>query len=243
MEKLDDVLGYGLKIYQRRDWFCFSLDSVLLANFPKIRKNTKKILDLGTGNGVIPLILSRRSNANILGVDIQQDLIDLATKSVKYNKLEKQILLKCMNMKELLNEKNLYNSFDLILSNPPFFSNYDNSLKNDNVHKAIARHELFIKLEEIFFIASRLLKEGGKFALIHRADKFIDIITLFRKNDMEPKLVTFIYKNCNSESYMVYVEGIKHGKTGLKVTKPFILYLTDGSMTKDYEKLCNEVML
>lgn len=241
MERLDDVLGYNLKVYQRSDWFSFSLDSVLLANFPRIKGHTKKVLDLGTGNGIIPLILSLRTKAHILGVDIQKDLIDLAQKSVDYNNLDNQIKLKCCDMHDLLLNKDIYNSYDLILSNPPYFSNYERSTKNDDIHKTIARHEVKITLQDIVFIANRLLKDGGVFALIHRTDRLIEIVSCFQKNNIEPKLIHFIYKNYDSPSYMVYVEGIKNGKPGLKIAKPFVLYNNDGSMSDDYAKLCSEV--
>ncbi|MBR4617868.1 MAG: tRNA1(Val) (adenine(37)-N6)-methyltransferase [Bacilli bacterium] len=242
MEQLDDVLGYELKIYQRRDWFSFSLDSVLLANFLTVKKTTKKILDLGTGNGIIPLILSLRTKSKIYGVDIQQDLIDLALKSVDYNNLSNQIELFCMDMKELLNKKSLYNTYDIIVSNPPYFTDFNLTKKNDDVHKTIARHEVKISLRDIFLISNRLLKDGGTFSIINRTDRLVEILNLFKEYGIEPKRIRFVYKDILSNSNMVYVEGIKSGKPYLKVDSPFIIYNSDGTPTKSYESLCKEVL-
>ena len=194
MEKLNDVLGYDLKIYQNDEWFCFSLDSVLLANFPKI-----KILDLGTGNAVIPLVLSLRTKASIYGVDIQPDIIEMANKSIEYNNLQSQVKLEACDMKSLLLRKNEYNTYDLILSNPPYFSNLELSTKNDDIHKTIARHEVMIKLNDIINVASKLLKEGSTFALIHRTDRLVEIINCMQEYNIEPN------KNMNSCSEMFYI--------------------------------------
>lgn len=242
MERLDDVVGYGLKIYQNPDWFLFSLDSILLANFINIRHNTNKILDLGTGNGIIPLILSLKTDADILGIDIQSDLINLALKSVEYNDLDSQISFRCCDMKDLILEKNLYNTFDLILSNPPYFTNHNLSLKNNDIHKSIARHELTITLDDIINVTSKLLKEKGVFSMIYRTDRLLEVLANFKKYKVEPKRIKFIYKDINSKSNMVYIEGIKNGKSGLEVLEPFILYNLDGSKSDSYIKICDEVV-
>lgn len=141
MEVLHDLVGYkNLKIYQNTDWFLFSLDSVLLANFVTINKKVKNIIDLGCGNAPIPLILSTKTNAHIIGVEIQKDSYNLAKKSVVYNKLDNQIELINIDMKEL---KKIYNSdsIDIITCNPPYFKYSSNSNINEDEHKVIARHE------------------------------------------------------------------------------------------------------
>ena len=240
MEELNDILGYNLKIYQRKDWFSFSLDSVILANFATINFNVKRILDLGTGNGIIPLILSLRTNAKIIGVDIQQDLIDLANKSACYNNLEKQLSFKCYDIKKLFEYDK--DSYDLILCNPPYFKNYQSSDKNLDIHKTIARHEVLIELEDIVSVASKFLKEGGKFALINRTDRMIEIINLFKKYKIEPKKVRFIHKNSATASTMFFIEGMKLGRPGLKVDNPLFVYNLDGSNSLEYDKLCREVL-
>ena len=242
MEKLDDVLGYPLKIYQDRDWFCFSLDSVLIANFVPIKLTTKKIMDLGTGNAIIPLILSLRTNSKIYGVDIQEDLVKMANKSVSYNNLDGQISIINCDIKSLVNKNELYNTFDLVVSNPPYFNNVDNSTKNIDIHKTIARHEIMIKLEDIFNTARLLLKDGGTFSIINRTDRLMEILSLFKKYKIEPKKIKFIYKNKASESTMVYIEGLKNGKEGLKILSPFFVYNFDGTNSIEYSELCEKVL-
>ena len=241
MEELDDVLGYNLKIYQRRDWFSFSLDSVLLANFVPIKLSTKKILELGSGNGIIPLILTLRTDKVIEGVEIQKDLFLLAEKSIKYNKLEDKIKLRNIDIKDLLNEKEIYNTYDLLICNPPYFSNLDKSTKNDDIHKTIARHEVKINLEDILKVSNRLLKDGGVFSMINRTDRLVEIIDMFKKYNIEPKKIRFIHKNVNTESTMVYIEGIKNGNSSLKIDSPFFVYNLNGTETNSYKQICKEV--
>lgn len=242
MKQLDDVLGYPLKIYQERKWFCFSLDSVLLANFVPIKMTTKKIMDLGTGNGIIPLILSLRTKSSIYGIDIQEDLVNLANESVIYNKLGSQVFISNMDIKQIKNHIELFNSFDLVVSNPPYFYDYETSSKNQEIHKTIARHEIKIKLDDILYSASLILKEGATFSMINRTDRLIEILETFRKYKIEPKKIKFIYKNYNSESNMVYIEGIKNGHCGLKILSPFIIYNLDGSSSLEYSKICKKVL-
>lgn len=242
MEELNDVLGYNLKIYQRKDWFSFSLDSVLLANFVPIKLSTKKILELGSGNGIIPLILTLRTNKVIEGVEIQKDLFDLAEKSIKYNKLEDRIKLRNVDIKKLLKEKDIYNTYDLIICNPPYFSNLDKSTKNDDIHKTIARHEIKVNLEDILKVSSRLLNNGGVLSMINRTNRLIEIIDMFKKYNIEPKKIRFIHKNVNTESTMVYIEGIKNGNSSLTIDSPFIVYNLDKTETEDYKKICKEVL-
>ena len=242
MEELDDVLGYNLKIYQRKDWFCFSLDSILLANFVPLKLNTKKILELGSGNGIIPLILSLRTDKNIEGVEIQKDLFELAEKSIQYNKLENKILLRNIDIKDLLKEKNKFNTYDLLICNPPYFSNLDESKKNDDIHKTIARHEIKINMDDILLVGNKLLKDGGVFSMINRTDRLLEILDVFRKHNIEPKKIRFIHKDVNSSSTMVYIEGIKNGGKSLKIENPFIIYDVDGNDSEEYKNICKEVL-
>ena len=166
MKVINDLLNYkNMKIVQNEDYFNFSLDSVLLPNFVTIKKNTKKILDLGTGNAPIPMIISTRSNAKIYGIEIQKEIFDLAKESIKMNNLEKQISLINDNMKNL--DKYFEpNSFDIIISNPPYFKVNEKSNMNECIQKTIARHEKEITLAEIVFIAKKYLNNNGIFAII-----------------------------------------------------------------------------
>ena len=241
MEMLNDVLGYDLKIYQNYDYFCFSIDSIVLANFVNVRCRTKKILDLGCGNGIVSLILSLRTKSHIDGVEIQKDLVDMALRSVIYNCKEKFITLYNMDMKDFLIEKR-YNTYDLILSNPPYFKNEEESTKNMDIHKAIARHEVFITLEEVIKIAFQLLKEGGVFALVQRVSRFMEVLELLRKYKIEPKYIRFVYDHITTSPSLFYIEGIKCGRSGLIIDKPFVMYDENRQETEEYRMLLEEVM-
>ena len=233
MEVLNDLLGYhDLKIFQNTDWFSFSLDSVLLPNFVTINKNVRNILDLGCGNAPIPLILSTKTDAHIVGVEIQKDSYDMALKSVKYNNLENQIELLNVDMKNL---KSIYqgDSFDVITCNPPYFKYLKTSNLNDDEHKVIARHEKMITLEEVLSISKYLLKNNGVLAIVHRTERLVEIFNLFQKYGLEVKKVRLIYPKKNSESNMVLVEGRKNGNPGLKILPPLYVHEEDGNYTSD----------
>lgn len=241
MEVLHDLVGYSnRKIYQNTDWFCFSMDSIVLAHFVTISLQAKKILDLGTGTLPIPLILSLRTKATIYGIEIQKDLSLLAQKSVKYNHLEDQIIVINEDMKDYA-KKVESDSFDTIVINPPYFKLSEKPFLNLDEHKQYARHEKAVTLEEIFPIVRKLLKNGGNFAMIHRTERFMDILDLYRQNGIEPKRIQFIYPKMGKDSNMVLVEGIKNGSVGLKILDPFYIHNCDGTYTDAYEKLMTEV--
>lgn len=241
MEVLNDILGYpNRKIYQNTDYFSFSLDSVMLANFVTVRLRDKEILDLGTGNGVIPLILSLRTKKKITGVEIQPKLFQLASKSVLYNHLEKQISIVCSDMKDYVSSKTI-EKFDVITCNPPYFKVNDKNYFNENMEKTIARHEVKISLDEVVMVASKLLKNNGIFAMVHRTERLLEIFDLFRKYHIEPKRVRFVYEYAHKSSTLVLIEGVKHGKLGLKVEAPFIMKMDDGKYSSEYERFLVEV--
>ena len=241
MEVLNDILGYkNRKIFQDTDCFSFSLDSIMLANFATIRLKDKKIVDLGCGNGVIPLIMSLRCDKKIIGVELQSKLVDMAKRSVDYNGLNDVIEIINTNMKDYVSDET-FESFDLITCNPPYFKVNDKNFFNDNIEKVIARHEVEITLSELMVIVKKLLKNNGNFAIVHRTDRLMEILSEFRKNNIEPKRVRFVHEKSNKESTLVLIEGQKNGKVGLKVENPFILYNEDGSETEEYKKLLVEV--
>ena len=157
METINDLVGFkDLKIIQNTEWFNFSLDSVLLANFVTINSRVKKIIDLGTGNAPIPLILSTKTKAHIYGIEIQSSVYDLALKSIKINNLEEQITIINKDIKEI-NDDFQSDSYDVITCNPPFFKNNNNSIINQNDHKTIARHEVMMTIDDILKISRKLL--------------------------------------------------------------------------------------
>ena len=237
MKVVNDLLGYdNLKIVQNPDWFSFSLDSVLLPNFVTINKNVKNILDLGTGNAPIPLILSTLTKAKIYGIEIQKDVYDLAQESISINKLDDQIKIINDDMKKL-DQYFDANFFDVIVSNPPYFRLEELSKQNDDEHKTIARHEKNINLAELIKIARKYLNNNGTFAMIHRTDRLIEIIEEMRKNNIEPKKVQFIYPKKNSESNMVLIEGRKNGHSGLIVKEPLFIHDEQGNYLDEINKL------
>ena len=224
---LNDLLDYqGLKIYQDTEMFSFSLDSVLLANFVTLNKNIKEILDIGSGNAVIPMILSTKTNANITGIEIQRESYELGSKSIKYNKLENRLNF----INEDINEYKKNNSqemFDVITCNPPYFKVCDTSNLNKNDYKTIARHEVKLNLSDLFKNASYLLKNKGNIAIVHRPERLIEIIEEMKNNKIEPKRIRFIYPGKGKEANILLIEGVKNGNPGLKLLPP--LYSHDNN--------------
>lgn len=238
MEVINDLLNYNnLKIVQNTDWFSFSLDSVLLANFVNVN-NKQKIIDFCTGNAPIPLFLSTKTKSKIIGVELQKEVYDLAIKSIKLNNLEDKITIINEDVKNLTN---IYetDTFDLITCNPPYFKVCDNSNTNKNKTKTIARHEMFLNLDDIFKCAKKILKNNGRIAMVHRTDRLIDIITIMKKYNIEPKRIKFIYPFKQSKSNMVLIEGSKNGKTGLIVEDSIIVHNADGSYTDFVKNIFN----
>ena len=188
-----------LKIVQSKESFSFSLDSVLLPNFVTIRKNTKRILDICTGTAPIPLILSRKTKASIIGVEIQKNIADLAEESVKINGLDDQIKIINADIKSYQTEE----KFDLITCNPPYFKVTSLKNLNENQAKSIARHEITIDLETIIKISSKLLNDQGIFGLVHRPSRLIEIVNLCEKYSLEIKKIQFVYPRINEEANIV----------------------------------------
>ena len=233
LETVVNLLNKDMKIIQRVDHFAFSLDSLLVSEFASITKYTNKIVDLGTGNGVIPLFLSKKTKAQITGIEIQEISSDLAKRNVQLNNLEDQISIINDDMK---NWRKYFrnNSVDMVISNPPFFK-FDGNEKqlNDLTQLTLARHEISITLEEIIRTASNLLKDKGHFALVHRVDRFMDIIENMKKYDIEPKKIQFCHTKINKEGKILLVEGIKYGKPGLRILPPLIAHDDNGQYSAE----------
>jgi len=233
MEKLNYLLGYkDIKIYQDSEWFNFSLDSILLPNFVNIKKNTKKILDIGSGNAVIPIILSTKTDASITGIELQKDVYELGIKSLKYNSLDKKIDFINMDVKEYAKNSNS-DIFDLITCNPPYFKIDDNSHINLDIHKQLARHEITLCLEDVIKISRKLLKNGGSLAMVHRPERLIEILELMKKNNIEPKRIRFVYPKEKKDANILLIEGVKDGSPGLKIEEPLYTYDNNNNYTKE----------
>jgi tRNA1(Val) A37 N6-methylase TrmN6 len=237
-EVINYLLAYNnLKIIQRKDMFNFSLDTVLLANFCTITKDVKKIVDFGTNNAAIPLILSRRTNKPIIGVEIQKEAVELARKNITLNNLDDQIEIIHSDIKEFVNDSI---KVGLVVCNPPFFKVDEDSNLNDNEFLTIARHEIKINLEEIIKSAAKILDNRGKFAMVHRPQRMIEILNLMQKYDIEPKRIKFVYPKYNKESHILLVEGIYKGKKGLKIEPPLYAHNNDGSYSDEVKKMFGE---
>lgn len=240
-EVVNDLLGYnGLKIIQRPDIFNFSLDSTILASFVTIKPSDKKIIDLGCGNGFIPIFLTLRTNAQIYGVEIQEEIAKLAIRSVELNHLESRITIINSDMKNLHTRFNT-SSFDIVTCNPPYFKYQEGSNINESMYQTIARHEIYITLEEVIKVAHILLKDKGTFAMVHRASRIIEIIKLLEKYHFEIKKVRFVYPKVNSNyALAVLVEAKKKGKSGeIKIEQPLYIENKDGTYTNEILKIFN----
>ena len=233
MQTINYLLGYkDLKIYQDDEMFKFSIDSILLPNFVSL-KNNSKILDIGTGNAVIPIVISRKVNANIDAVEIQKEVYELGKKSITLNNIDINIYNE--DIKEFV--KNLESDiYDTITCNPPFFKVNENSHFNASDYKTVARHEVNLNLEEIMKIAKKMLKNNGNIAIVHRTDRLIDIIITMKKNNIEPKRIQFVYPKENTESNILLIEGTKNGKPGVKILDPLYVHNSDGSYTDSVMK-------
>ena len=240
MKVINDLLDYSnLKIVQDDKFFSFSLDSILLPNFVSINKNTKKILDLGCGNAPIPMILSTLTNAKIYGIELQKEIYDMADESIKLNNLENRITIINDNIKNIGNYFEL-NSFDVIVSNPPYFKIDEKSNLNLSIQKTIARHEKEITLSELVSIAKKYLNNNGVFAIVHRTDRLIEIIEEFKKNNIEPKKIRFVYPKVGKESNIVLVEGRKNGGVGLKILPPVYVHDDNGEYLDEVKDMFTE---
>ncbi|AJH80001.1 tRNA1(Val) (adenine(37)-N6)-methyltransferase [Heyndrickxia coagulans] len=235
-ERLDYLLAENLRIVQSPSVFAFSLDAVLLAKFAWLPIQKGKVLDLCTGNGVIPLLLSSRTKAEITGVEIQERLWDMAKRSVAYNGLEDRIRIIHGDLKEMPDVLGC-SKFDVVTCNPPYFPSQTKNFQNENEHFAIARHEIFCTLEDVVKVSSRMLKQGGKAAFVHRPGRLVDLVTLMKKHRLEPKRLRFVYPKAGKEANTILVEGIKDGKPDLKILPPLFVYGQDGEYTEEVKEL------
>ena len=234
---INDLVNYdNLKIVQNKNYFNFSLDSILLPNFVNLTPNTKKIIDLCTGNAPVPLILSTKTDAQIYAVELQKEIYELAKETLEINQLDSRIELINDDAKNMLNKFET-DTFDVITCNPPYFKKDDNSIINENMVKSIARHEIKIELGDIIIIAKKLLKNGGSLCIVHRTDRLIDIIDLMKKNNIEPKRIRLIYPKYGENSNLVLIDGRKNGKSGLKILAPLYVHNDDGTYTEEVLKM------
>ncbi|AQP53508.1 SAM-dependent methyltransferase [Vagococcus penaei] len=222
-ERIDQLPAQNIQIIQSPDVFSFSLDAVLLAHFASIPKRGT-IIDFCAGNGAVGLFMQPRTTASIIGIELQERLADMATRSIQLNQFEQQLTIINADVTKALDYIPT-DSVDFITCNPPYFKEQPKSKKNPNPYLAIARHEIHLKLDDVFYTASKLLKMTGKIAMVHRPDRLLDIIDSMRRHRIAPKRVQFIYPKMGKEANIILIEGIKDGKTdGLKILPPIITY-------------------
>ncbi|WP_150275655.1 tRNA1(Val) (adenine(37)-N6)-methyltransferase [Paenibacillus tepidiphilus] len=231
-ERVDDLLTHDLHIIQSDEVFSFSMDAVLLARFAGIPPRGR-VLDLCTGNGVIPMLLTTRTEALIEGIEIQPRLADMARRSVSLNGLEKKVTIHEGDLRELHLSAG-YGVYDAITVNPPYMPLNGSDLKL-NEHQAMARHELGCTLEEVIQAAVRLVRTGGKVSMVHKPQRLVDIMSLMRKNRLEPKLIRFVHPRAHLEANMVLIEAARDGKPEVRLLPPLIVYNEDN-------QYCPEIM-
>lgn len=237
MKVKNRLLNFNDKIiYQNDDYFAFSLDSVLLANFVTIKLSDKKIIDFCSGNAPIPMLMSFRTNARIFGIELQNEIFDMGLDSVIENKMDNQIELINGDVKNIDKYFNA-ESMDVVTCNPPYFKYQDSSLVNDNDVKTIARHEVMLNLEDVLKSARYVLKNGGIFAMVHRPERMIEIINMMQKYGIEPKKIRLVYPKMGHDANILLIEGIKNGKSGLKVLSPMYTHNDDGSYVDEVRKM------
>ena len=222
-ERIDDLEFNNLKIIQNIDGFCFGIDSVLLANFAKKIKRNSNVVDIGSGTGIISIILSKKANIKkIYGVEIQKEFADMSKRSIELNKLEDKIEIINDDIKNI-NKYIKNNTIDAIVTNPPY-KKIKTGVINENEKLLIARHEVKCNIKDIAEISTKLLKDKGEIYLIHKPERLVDIITSFRENRLEVKEIRFIQSTVESKPNLVLVKAVKNGGEFLIVDKPLIIY-------------------
>ncbi|MFC4803326.1 tRNA1(Val) (adenine(37)-N6)-methyltransferase [Neobacillus sp. GCM10023253] len=235
-ERLDYLLAENLRIIQSPSVFAFSLDAVLLARFVYVPIQKGNLIDLCSGNGVIPLFLSARTKGKITGVEIQERLYDMAVRSIEYNGLENRLEMILGDIKDMP-KKLGYGKFDVVTCNPPYFTTPSKGEINPNEHLAIARHEILCTLEDAIKASSELVRQGGKVAFVHRPGRLLDIVTFMRQYRLEPKRIQFVYPKMGKEANTILVEAIKDGSPDLKILPPLIVYQDNDEYTPEIREI------
>ncbi|MFV0557690.1 MAG: tRNA1(Val) (adenine(37)-N6)-methyltransferase [Enterococcus sp.] len=222
-ERIDQLYANDIQIIQSSDVFSFSIDAVLLANFPQV-PNKGTVVDLCAGNGAVGLFLSKKTQAQIYQVELQERLANMAQRSIQLNQLEEQMTIFQIDLKDSLS-KIKHDSVDLLVCNPPYFEHLPTNETNPNPHLALARHEIATSLQQVITTSSQLLKTNGRFAMVHRPERFLEILACMQKAKIAPKRVQFVHPKEGKDANILLIEGIKQGKlTGFKVNAPLYIY-------------------
>jgi len=230
-ERVDDLDLKGLKIIQNPKGFCFGIDAVLLSAFASIKRKDK-VVDLGTGTGIIPLLVyGKHEPKEVVGIEIQEEVAEMAERSIKLNGLQDIIKIHRGDIKNAAKDIGA-NIFDVVVSNPPY-KRANTGIINELGTKAISRHELLINLDELVLSAARLLKSGGRLSMIHRPERLKDIFLSLNKHNFEPKRIKFVHSKVHDKPAMLLIEAIKGGGEFLKIEEPIYVYNEDGSYTNE----------
>ena len=239
-ERIDDLEFKNLKVIQNKNGFCFGMDAVLLSDFAKNIKRNATVLDLGTGTGIIPILLCGKTELKkVIGVEIQEEVAKMAKKSILLNGLEGRFEILNCNIKEL-NKIYKKQTFDVIVTNPPY-KKQNSGIVNENEKKVISRHEITANLEDFIKIAKDLLKDKGELYMVHRPERLVDILELMRKYRIEPKVLKMVCPNKNKEPNLVLIKGVKNAKPFLKIEKSLYVYDTENKYTKEILEIYNKL--
>lgn len=231
-ERIDDLEYKGLKIIQNENGFCFGIDSVLLSDYAKNIKSGAKVIDVGSGTGIISILLCAKTNLEkIYGIEIQKEVADMSKKSIKLNNLEDKIEIINTNIRDIFNVLNK-NEYDVVVTNPPY-KKADTGVKSIDTRQLISRHEVECTLEDIIKNANLLLKDLGEFYMVHRAERLVDIMCLLRKYKLEPKNIRFVHSKRDQKPTLILIRAVKLAKEFLKIDKPLVIYNEDGTYTDE----------
>lgn len=238
-ERIDDLEYKGLKIIQNKDGFCFGIDSILLSDFAKNIKKEARVLDLGTGTGIIATLLCEKTElSEITGIEVQEEVADMAKRSIQLNHLEdkfKMIQDNILNLNKYFEK----NTFDAIVTNPPY-KKKETGIQNEDIRKLISRHEVEANIEDFIKISKDMLKDKGEFYIVYRPERLVDLLTLMRKYKIEPKKIRFVYSNVNAVSKLVLVQGVKNARPFLKLEPNLYIYDEKGIYTEEILKIYNK---
>lgn len=236
-ERIDDLQLNGLRLIQKIEGFCFGLDAVLLSDFAEVKPNAR-VADLGTGTGIIPILLAGKTKAKeIVGIEIQSDMAEMAKRSVTLNSLEDRVNIYEADIRECVSFLG-NGTFDVVVSNPPYM-NWGGGIVNPKDTKAIARHEMLCTLEDVIKTAANLLKPGGQFAMVHRPERIVDILCLLRQYRIEPKFLRFVHPYSHKKANLILVRAFKHAGVHLKMLPPLYIFNEEGKYSEEIDKIYN----
>ena len=240
-ERIDDLQYKGLKIIQNNKGFCFGIDSIILSDFAKNIKEGSKVVDLGTGSGVIGLLLCKKTKLKeVIGIEIQEDVAEMAKRSISLNNLEDKFKIYQTDINKIFDNKILNkNQYDVVVMNPPY-KEIGTGKTNEDEKKLISRHEIKATLSDFIRTSAKLLKDRGELYLVHKPERIADIICKMRENKIEPKEMQIVYPYAHSDASIILMKGIKNGKKFLKIDKPLCIYEKDGEYTKQIKEIYNQ---